>query len=302
MFFCGLYAFAGAVLVVTTPASLANDKLSFAVMGVVMAVLFGWLFMKARAAFLAVDNGRINASDRTQKQSKKYLSEKTKYKIKMGVSLTAAAAGIVMISTGREDLLQAGAPLIMFGLIFAFGFSHSHKKWLKQQDEAKEREQARNAFQGSIDRVAAMNTLPVVNSVSVVLRPDEICHYQEPASVLQVKNEVVGHTSGSAGVSVRVAKGLTLHSGGSRGHAIRQNVAHLHPGYLTITNQRFVMTGDKGFDHPLSKLTAMTPYNGYEGIMLQFGRSVYTVIMDEPFIVPKIWDLLQANEGAVNES
>ena len=64
------------------------------------------------------------------------------------------------------------------------------------------------------------------------MRPGEVCHYQTAASVLQVKNEVVGHTSGYRGMSIHVAKGLTLHTGGSRGHAIRADVAPHLSRYL----------------------------------------------------------------------
>lgn len=264
-------------------------------MGYVLIVaLFGWICRKSFSAFRAKPNS--SGFSHIAMEPRKHLDEGIQFKIKMAVCLVAIVAGLVMVVSGDKDLLEAGIPLALLGLIFAFGFSHSHKKWMKQERETRERNQAQVALQTSINRVSAMTALPVVNPISVILRPGKICHYQESASVLQVKNEVVGHTSGSAGVSVRVAKGLTLHSGGSRDYAIRQAVSHLHPGLFTIMNQRFIMTGEKGFDHPLSKLTAMTPYNGYEGITLQFGRSVYTVIMDEPYIVPKIWDLLQLKQ------
>lgn len=286
MLFCGLFALLGIALVADTITDWETYGATVFVVGIAMTALFGWLLWKSYVAFHRPPFYKVSA------KPKRYLNEKTKFKIKLAISLAATVAGLVMVVSGDKDLLEAGVPLAIFGLIFAFGFSHSYKKRMKQENEIREQNQAQAALQASIDRVSAMTTLPVMNPILVILRPGEICHYQESASVLQVKNEVVGHTSGSTGVSVRVAKGLTLHSGGSRGHAIRQAVSHLHPGLFTITNQRFIMTGEKGFDHPLSKLTAMTPYNGYEGITLQFGRSVYTVIMDEPYIVPKIWDLI----------
>lgn len=144
-----------------------------------------------------------------------------------------------------------------------------------------------------VNEVGMLTELPVITSPhSIVLKPGEVCHYQSNAAVLLVKNEVVGHTRGHSGVSVRVAKGLTLHSGGSRGQAIRQDVAHRYPGLFTMTNQRIIMTGEKGFDQPVGKLTSITPYNGFQGITLQFGRSSYTILMAEPFWVPKIIELL----------
>lgn len=161
--------------------------------------------------------------------------------------------------------------------------------------KAVRRDSSATSIEERINEVGMLTELPVITSPhSIVLKPGEVCHYQSNAAVLLVKNEVVGHTRGYSGVSVRVAKGLTLHSGGSRGQSIRQDVAHQYPGLFTMTNQRIIMTGEKGFDQPVGKLTAMTPYNGFQGITLQFGRSSYTILMAEPFWVPKIIELLHA--------
>ena len=150
-------------------------------------------------------------------------------------------------------------------------------------------------IEGKINEVGSLTELPIVSTpYSVVLHSGEVCHYQDNASVLVIKNEVVGHTRGSGGVSVRVAKGLTLHSGSSRGTSIRQDVSYKYPGLFTMTNQRIIMTGEKGFDQPIGKLTSMVPYNGFQGITLQFGKSSYTILMAEPFWVPKIVELLQS--------
>lgn len=142
--------------------------------------------------------------------------------------------------------------------------------------------------------VGAIRQLPVIEStVPILFKPGELCHYQSSAATLVMKNQVVGRKGGYGGISVRVAKGVTLHSGGNRGQAIRDDVPYTYPGFFTITSQRMIMTGEKGFEFPLSKLTAMTPYNGYEGIFLQFGRASFTLLMDEPFWVPKIIQLIQ---------
>lgn len=145
----------------------------------------------------------------------------------------------------------------------------------------------------SIERVGAVTELPVVEEpFSIILRAGEICHGQFEASVWTVKNQVVGYKSDSSGASVRIAKGLTIRSGGSRSTPIRQDVATVYPGLFSVTNQRFIMTGEKGFEYPLGKLTSLTPYNRYEGITLQFGRTSYTLLMDEPYWIPKLIDLL----------
>lgn len=140
--------------------------------------------------------------------------------------------------------------------------------------------------------------LPVEeNPISVVLKPGEVCYYQRSAFVLVVKNETVGHTSGHSGISVRVAKGVTLHSGGGRGHAVKRNVTYKFPGFFTMTSQRILMTGEKGFDYPVEKLTALTEYT--DGVGLQFGSKNYILTMDEPYWPNKILSLMRS--GAPEE-
>lgn len=291
MLFCGMYLIGSVFLVVIAPFLDIEGPWVMMITGAIMALLFGWLFAKAWVAFRSA----IGLQSKSSKQStnKRYgIRDETKYKIKLGASLLTALVGAGMIVSSREDLFEAGIPLVFGGILFAFGFSCRRKKKVNQEKEARALAQAQANLEANLKRVDSMSVLPVMVPDTVVLRPGEVCHYQAAANVMQIKNEVIGHTSGSAGVSVRVAKGLTLRSGSSRGHAIRQDVSHLYPGLFTITNQRFIMTGEKGFDHPVSKLTAITPFNGFEGITLQFGRSSYTILMDEPYIVPKIWDLM----------
>lgn len=297
MLFCGMYLIGSAFLVVIAPFLDIEGPWVMMITGAIMALLFGWLFVKAWTAFRSVIG--LQSKSSKQNTNKRFvIRDETKYKIKLGASLLTALVGAGMIVSSREDLFEAGIPLIFGGIIFAFGYSRRHKKKVNQEKEARALAQAQANLEANLKRVNSMSVLPVMVPDTVVLRPGEVCHYQAAANVMQIKNEVIGHTSGSAGVSVRVAKGLTLHSGSSRGHAIRQDVSHLYPGLFTITNQRFIMTGEKGFNHPISKLTAITPFNGFEGITLQFGRSLYTILMEEPYWIPKILQLMKECSAA----
>ena len=168
------------------------------------------------------------------------------------------------------------------------------KKASKKELAALEAQQAEEARRRRIAEVSALTELPVVSHPSgVLLRPGEICHYQTDASVVVMRNQVVGHTGGHSGVSVRVAKGVTLHTAGSRGHSVRADVPYIYPGTFTMTNQRMIMTGEKGFEYPISKLAALTPWNHAEGVIFQFGRSTHIVEMSEPYWIQKILDLLR---------
>ena len=291
-FLCGAYTLGAAVLIVASP-FMEEDSAAAMISAVVMTLFFGWLTRKCWNAYRKTAR-KDSAQQQEQMENREGLSPQTRLKIKVGISLAAAGCGVVMVLKGSESQVEAGAPLILFGLVFAIGFIWSHRKKIAQE----KREQARAALQARMEEVRALTELPVVEPRSVLLHPGEVCHYQAYASVLQIKNKVVGYTSGSGGVSVRVAKGVTLHSGNSRGHAIRQEVPQLYSGLFTITDQRFIMTGEKGFERPFSKLTALDLYNGIEGVTLQFGRSSYTVLMEEPFWVPKIIELLQRKSAA----
>lgn len=220
------------------------------------------------------------------------------FKIVMAVLFGIAAFGnmttLFLSPVGEGDtgtVIGAALSLIIM-VVLIVNITETNKK-RKQQGMIAANDRAR--LQNRLAEVERMTVLPVVQyPYSILLRPMETCYYQAEASTLVVKNQVVGHTANSSGVSVRVAKGVTLHSGGSRGHSIRGNVAYTYPGLFTMTNQRFVMTGEKGFEHPIEKVTSITPYNGFEGITFQFGRSSYTLLMREPFIIPKIIDLINA--------
>lgn len=214
--------------------------------------------------------------------------------IAFGLTTLSGIISIVdpMLPSGGTNMIPVTIFLAALTALFVW-LAIKKPKPSKKQRAAMEAQQAEEARKARIAEVEAVTELPVIVApVSVVLRPGEVCHYQTPASVVEIKERVVGYSGGSGGISVRVAKGVTLHSGRSRSTPIRADVAKEYPGFFTMTDQRMIMTGEKGFDHPLTKLTSMTPWNGFQGIILQFGRSSYIVEMDESYWIPKIIDLL----------
>lgn len=117
-------------------------------------------------------------------------------------------------------------------------------------------------------------TLPIVIDCSLALQDGECCHYSASAKRIIPKEKTVGYTSGSAGVSFRVAKGVTLRTGSSRGSAIKKNVLEENPGTLRITNQRIIFTSIKGgFDKKISNLSTVTEAD--DGLVLQFGSQMF---------------------------
>lgn len=109
----------------------------------------------------------------------------------------------------------------------------------------------------------------------------EFVIYATPASVYTDKEKIVRYTGGSAGVSVRIAKGLTLHQGARRGTPVRENVRDFIDGDLIITNKRVVFIAEKGnFEFKVEKLTAckITAKNAF---ILQAGNKSKNIIVDE---------------------
>lgn len=206
-------------------------------------------------------------------------------------------------SSGYKDLLPT---YLILTVLFAAGtfyfIQNARGRWVKREKvkkKSKKEQQKEDELNYQAQRRMQAETatvLPVVDSpISIVLKPGEVCHYQSAAVVLILKNQVVGRTGGHSGISVRVAKGLTLHSGGSRGQTVREDVPYTYPGILTITNQRVIMTGEKAFEIPMEKLTAVTPFysqKGEGGNIFQSGKTSYTVVNTEPYWIPKIISLL----------
>lgn len=95
----------------------------------------------------------------------------------------------------------------------------------KSRKEARERQlkQLETERQNAFNLYRQGKFLPRMNC-SIILHKREVCHLICKAKRLEIKNKTVGYTSGYGGASFRIAKGLTLHSGRSRGHAIKRDV------------------------------------------------------------------------------
>ncbi len=145
----------------------------------------------------------------------------------------------------------------------------------------------------SLPDIGQLDSLPVVAAQGIVLKEGELCCYQSPAQNLKVKNVVTGHKSSGSGMSVRIMKGVSIHSGGGGSSVIRQNVEERTPGTLYITNKRVVMLCPKGaFDKPISSLSGIIPYR--DGIAFQFGSASYTVLLHDALYARRIL------EGVIN--
>lgn len=106
--------------------------------------------------------------------------------------------------------------------------------------------------------------LPTVyRPTTLLMKSEEEVRYYGAAVYKITKTKAVGRTSGHRGASIRVAKGVTLHTGGSVGRTVYDDVTDTYNGEIVLTNQRIVFVNpQKGFEVALKSVTAITPAGG----------------------------------------
>lgn len=126
--------------------------------------------------------------------------------------------------------------------------------------------------------------LQAVIPSGLILRANEECFLIEPVKAARSKEITAGYAGRSAGLSVRVAKGVTLHSGANRGVPIKKTVLEKYNGTLYITSQRIILTAPKfGFEKKLSSLVNVTQYQ--DGLSFQFGSTSYLILTAESLYI-----------------
>lgn len=123
-------------------------------------------------------------------------------------------------------------------------------------------------------------SFPIPHYSGIILRPGEELFYAAPAMMYSDKEKVTGYTGGVGGVSVRVAKGVTLHSGSSGRRAIREKVRYFKPGDIVVTTQRVVFTGSEGsFEFSAKKITAVKMEEPGH-LVIQCGQTSKNIALD----------------------
>jgi hypothetical protein len=119
--------------------------------------------------------------------------------------------------------------------------------------------------------------LTEIRPAKALLKADEKAYGSVMASLQETKT--VGYSAGSTGMSVRVAKGVTLRTSGTRGKAIKGMVS-VSSGELVITDKRVIFAGDKkSFAIPLGDLINTTNYN--DGFGFSDSKTTYTLTTDD---------------------
>ena len=114
--------------------------------------------------------------------------------------------------------------------------------------------------------------------------PKEMILYACPARTFSDKEKVVGYKGKSAGVSVRVAKGVSLRTGGSGGQAIRNTERTFNTGDLIVTNERVLFVGkDDTFEFQANKISVIKLLDK-SSFVIQSGRTSKNVALNEKLV------------------
>jgi hypothetical protein len=106
-----------------------------------------------------------------------------------------------------------------------------------------------------------------------IIKPGEKAYAAVQAELMEV--QTVGYSGNTAGLSVRIAKGVTVRTGGIRAKAIK-GMGSAASGELVITDSRVLFSGDrKSFAISLSQLLSATNYS--DGFGFSDNKKTYTL-------------------------
>ena len=139
----------------------------------------------------------------------------------------------------------------------------------------------------------------VVNNPPIAFKANEKCYYVGPACGGKIKTVTTGYVGASKGFSFRVMKGVSYHTGGSKGQAVREQVLETSaPGTFVITGNRFILqTSQYGFEVAGDKIQSveMRP----DGFGIYVKNKMHIVLTSD---VTKIATIMQVLTAATEEA
>ena len=126
-----------------------------------------------------------------------------------------------------------------------------------------------------IDKIH-VGELTNINVDTVNLGEDEYCYYVDRGQTYKEKTITTGYTGKSAGMSFKVADGVSYRTGSSGSRAIRETQRTTYNGILYITNKRVIYSSiDESFDKPIEKITSVMEIDG--GLLIQIGSKTIEI-------------------------
>lgn len=137
--------------------------------------------------------------------------------------------------------------------------------------------------------------LPVIQGTNLNLAEDESCCYMDNAYTFKDKTVTTGYTGKQSGVSIRIAKGISYHTGGSGSRAIRQTQRTTYNGILYITTKRVIFTSqNESFDKEFDKITSIQ--EAKDGVIIQIGAHTYSIVVKTHSEFLKVFNIAKANK------
>jgi len=181
---------------------------------------------------------------------------------------------LVIISVTVPDASMWGAVVVLTLVVVGLFVSSTKARKAKKTQKERAAAQSRPFMEDSALTLIEQGGLPLIVGTPVILEEGEAAHYYAPAIRSVTKNRVVGHTGGGAGVSVRVAKGVSVRTGGGSSQNVRSDVTDDFTGAVVLTNRRLVFLHNQaGFECKLSSVSAVTPLT--DSILIQSGAKSY---------------------------
>ena len=161
---------------------------------------------------------------------------------------------------------------------------------LKKDNKPKE------LFEGNTAYEKLQNAM--ILNPNIMLEKGEVCFYQRKAKAFHSKQAVTGYTGGYGGVSLRVAKGVSVHTGKTGKQAVRGTVNETYDGNLYVTNKRLILLSSKyGFNVSINDIIQFQAKS--DGFILHTTKNkTHTVLTnDTQYIIQLINLMNEAYEG-----
>ena len=120
----------------------------------------------------------------------------------------------------------------------------------------------------------------IVSNPNISLPENETCYYMHDAAAFHEKNVVTGSVGKGAGVSIRIAKGVSVRTGSGKSQNVRETVGESYGGTLYITNFRIILLAPKyGFDLRIVSISQMKYKR--DGLQIYHGSKCYQILTND---------------------
>ena len=213
-----------------------------------------------------------------------------------------------LATAGKEGIIVGvvmglgGAVLLLIGICYLQGrFVDSALAKKEQKAYVKRMRPYKGVYltEEQIRNLENKAVLPIVDT-PVFLNYGEVAVWYSEATRQETKNRVIGRTGSYGGGTVRIAKGLSIHTGGSSSKPIYGDVSVQFPGEFVITNERIIfLSSQKGFEIKHANITAATAYK--DGFSFQSRNTSYVLLVPRADLATLAFDGVRTGEIPIAE-